>query len=246
MKVQPTYYPDTKTWETESGVVAETLRGLSKQLPPGVQIVDYYPFDIYPQGTPIDRKAWPDNTEGGKKFRAEIRTNYCGPKHQRRAAQINQEIEQRQAALKEDATAEARALLKATSLPKLRAKKGSRRKEVDADLVLELRSRFRSVEAIALEMECDKTVISRILREAKDDPRTQVNLKQVTRYPNRGGLWSEEKNTTLRHYVAQGLSAGEIGAAMRITRNAVIGRCIRLKLVLSRAGRYRPRNTIET
>lgn len=43
----------------------------------------------------------------------------------------------------------------------------------------------------------------------------------------------------LRLLVAQGMTAGEIGKAMRITRNAVLGRCDRFGLKLAGPGRPR-------
>ena len=45
--------------------------------------------------------------------------------------------------------------------------------------------------------------------------------------------WAGIAEDRLRLLVAQGLSAGEIAKAMRVTRNAVIGKCDRLGLALA-------------
>jgi len=45
--------------------------------------------------------------------------------------------------------------------------------------------------------------------------------------------WAGIAEDRLRLLVAQGLSAGEIALAMRVTRNAVIGKCDRLGLKLT-------------
>jgi len=45
--------------------------------------------------------------------------------------------------------------------------------------------------------------------------------------------WPEALEDRLRLLVAQNMSAGEISKVLRVTRNAVIGKCDRLGLVLA-------------
>jgi hypothetical protein len=233
--IKPTYYPDTKTWETESGMVAETLRSLSEQLPSGTKIADYYPH-----GVTVNRKAWPDNTEGGKKFRSELRTSYGKPSRQREAARINNELEARLIAEKARAEKEARALIAAA--PKPRGKPGVKRTYVDTELVLELRSRFQSIEKIALALDCGPDVVRRCIKEAwaAGDMRARVTAKrESSRYPN-GRPWDENKLAELRRLVKLGLTSGEIAAAMGITRNMVISQVKHQGLVLRGSRRLYP------
>lgn len=65
MRVHPTFYIDSRLWETDDGVKAKSLAALALKLPEGTEIVGYHPkgFGLIRHELPEDHKPWhsPDN-----------------------------------------------------------------------------------------------------------------------------------------------------------------------------------------
>jgi hypothetical protein len=206
--VHPVFDPTTKTWCTDDGAEADSLRALKQMLPAGSKIVGYYPH-----GSPPTQ--WP-NLADRESGRGQMRSNYAGPKRQLEA----HKIQKRLAAQQEPELLITKPNTIVSGFQSSGRVKGQSQ-HADGSKTADGPSR-----KVLSSVQSSQTLPRRPTQKVKQVPLTwEVRPKEY---------WTDKDDKILRSLAMKGDSAAVIGMVLKVTRNAVIGRAHRIGVSLGR------------